>query len=42
MAACDVTRSLKILIGLTHYEYARKVWTSEPERFIVDLTHHMP
>ncbi len=27
---------------LTPYEYVCKVWTSEPDRFIVDPIHQMP
>jgi hypothetical protein len=36
MAACDSARRLKTLSGLTLYEYIAKIWTSEPDRFIVD------
>lgn len=28
--------------GLTPYEYICKIWTSEPDRFIVDPIHQMP
>ncbi|APP78944.1 hypothetical protein SM19410_08330 [Xanthomonas hortorum pv. gardneri] len=30
---------LKVLKGLTPYEFIRKQWTSEPERFKVDPIH---
>jgi len=30
------------LNGLTPYEYIAKIWTSEPDRFIVDPIHQMP
>ena len=33
---------LKTLNGLTPYEYICKIWTSEPDRFIVDPIHQMP
>jgi hypothetical protein len=36
MAAYNFTRWLKTLGGLTSYEYIAKIWTSEPDRFIVD------
>lgn len=32
----------KTLNGLTPYEYIAKIWTSEPERFIVNPIHQMP
>lgn len=35
-------RRLKKLSGLTPYEYIAKIWTSEPDRFIVDPIHQMP
>ena len=28
--------------GLTPYEYIAKIWTSEPDRFIVNPIHQMP
>jgi len=34
-------RLLKTLQGLTPLEYICEIWTSEPEHFIVDPTHHM-
>jgi len=42
MAAYNFVRRLKTLAGLTPYEYIAKIWTSEPDRFIVDLIHQMP
>jgi hypothetical protein len=42
MAAYNFARRLKTLSGLTPYEYACKVWTSEPVRFIVNRIHQMP
>jgi transposase InsO family protein len=42
IAAYNYARRLKTLSGLTPYEYIAKVWTSEPDRFIVDPIHQMP
>ena len=42
MAAYNFARRLKTLSGLTPYEYIAKIWTSEPDRFIVDPIHQMP
>ncbi|MBB4620045.1 hypothetical protein GGQ96_004217 [Sphingomonas abaci] len=42
MAAYNLARRLKTLSGLTPYEYIAKIWTSEPDRFIVDPIHQMP
>ena len=42
MAAYNFARRLKTLGGLTPYEYICKIWTSEPERFILDPIHQMP
>jgi hypothetical protein len=28
--------------GYTPYEYICKIWTSEPDRFILDPIHQMP
>ncbi|MCP1237549.1 IS481 family transposase, partial [Gluconobacter kondonii] len=39
MAAYNFGRRLKTLSGLTPYEYVCKIWTSEPERFIINPTH---
>jgi hypothetical protein len=41
MAACNHARRLKTLGGLTPYEYICKIWTSEPDRFILDPIHQM-
>jgi len=40
--AYNVARRLKTLSGLTPYEYICKIWTSEPERFILNPIHQMP
>ena len=40
IAAYNYARRLKTLQGLTPFEYICKIWTSEPERFTVDPTHH--
>lgn len=42
LAAYNFARRLKILGGLTPYEYICKIWTSEPDRFILNPIHHMP
>ncbi len=42
MAAYNYARRLKTLGGLTPYEYICKIWTSEPDRFILNPTHQMP
>ena len=42
LAAYNYARRLKTLSGLTPYEYICKIWTSEPDRFIIDPTHQMP
>ena len=42
IAAYNFPRRLKTLSGLTPYEYIAKIWTSEPERFIVNPIHQMP
>ena len=34
--------ALKTLNGLTPYEYICKIWTSEPDRFILNPIHQMP
>ena len=41
MAAYNFTRWLGTLKGLTPYEYITEVWTSEPDRFIVNPIHQM-
>ena len=40
--AYNYARRLKMLSGLTPYEYICKIWTSEPDRFILDPIHQMP
>ena len=40
--AYNFARRLKTLCGLTSYEYICKIWTSEPERFILNPIHQMP
>ncbi len=42
MAAYNFARRLKTINGLTPYEYICKIWTSEPDRFILDPIHQMP
>ena len=42
LAAYNFGRRLKTLGGLTPHEDISKVWTSEPERFIIDPIHQMP
>ena len=42
IAAYNFARRLKTLSGLTPYEYICKVWTSSPDRFIVNPIHQMP
>ncbi len=42
MDAYNFARRLKTLGGLTPYEHISKIWTSEPDRFIVDPIHQMP
>jgi transposase InsO family protein len=42
MAAYNFARRLKTLGGLTPYEYICKIWTSKPDRFILDPIHQMP
>ncbi len=41
MAAYNFDCRLKTLSGLTPYEYIAKIWTSEPDRFIVDPIHQI-
>ena len=40
--AYNYARRLKTLSGLTPYEYICKIWTSEPDRFILNPLHQMP
>lgn len=42
MAAYNFARRLWTFGGLTPYEYICKVWTSEPERFILDPIQKLP
>ena len=42
MAAYNFARRLKTLNGLTPYEYICNIWTSEPDRFILNPIHQMP
>ena len=42
MAACNYARRLKTLNGLTPYEYICKIWTSDPDRAIVNPINQMP
>ena len=42
LAAYSFARRLKTLNGLTPYECICKIWTSEPNRFILDPIHLMP
>ena len=41
LAADTFARRLKTLNGLTPYEYIRKIWRSEPEKFILNPIHQM-
>lgn len=38
--AYNFARRLKTLAGLTPYEYVCKIWTKEPERFLVNPFHY--
>ena len=42
LAAYNFARRLKTLNGRTQYEYIGKIWTSEPDRLILDPIHQMP
>ncbi|OZA07543.1 MAG: hypothetical protein B7Y02_13780, partial [Rhodobacterales bacterium 17-64-5] len=42
ISAYNFGRRLKTLKGLTPYEFICKVWTSEPERSILNPIHQMP
>ena len=42
MAAYNFARRLKTLNAQTTYEYICKIWTSEPDRFIINPIHQMP
>jgi transposase InsO family protein len=39
--ACDFARRLKTLGGLTPYEFVRKCWADEPNRFKFDPSHQL-
>ncbi len=41
MAACNFARRLKTLSGLTPDEYICKIWTSEPDRSILNPIHQI-
>lgn len=42
MSINNYARRLKALNGLTSYEYICKIWTSEPEKFIINPIHQVP
>lgn len=42
MAAYNFARRLKTLSGLTPYKYICKIWTSEPDSFILNPIHQVP
>jgi transposase InsO family protein len=42
LAAYNFARRLKTLNGLTRYEFVRKRWTTEPERFRLNPLQQMP
>jgi hypothetical protein len=42
IAAYNFARRLKAIGGLTPYEYICTIWTSEPDRFILNPIHQMP
>lgn len=42
IAAYNFARRLKTLHGLTPYEHICKIWTNQPDRFVLDPTHQMP
>ena len=42
LAAYNFARPLTTLGGLTPHEYISKIWTSEPDRFILNPIHHLP
>jgi hypothetical protein len=41
LTAYNFARRLKTPNGLTPYKSIYKIWTSEPERFILNLVHQM-
>ena len=42
MAAYNFARGPKSLGALTPYEYICKIWSSEPDRFILNSIRQMP
>jgi hypothetical protein len=42
LAAYNFARRLKTLGGLTPYEHICNIWTSEPDRFILNPINKMP
>ena len=40
IGAYNYARRLKMLNGLTPFEYICKIWTDEPDRFSLNPTHH--
>ena len=40
LMAYNFAKRLKTLKGLTPYEYIRKIWQQEPERFAINPDHH--
>ncbi|EDQ03423.1 transposase (class I) [Sulfitobacter indolifex HEL-45] len=42
MATYNSARRLKTISGFTSYKYICKIWTSVPDRLILDPIHQMP
>ena len=42
VAAYNYARRLKTLKGLTPFEYICKIWTDDPDRFIINPDHFIP
>jgi hypothetical protein len=42
VAAYNFARRLKTLSDLTSYEHIANIWTSQPDRLIVNPIHQMP
>ena len=42
VSAYNFAKRLKTLKGLTPYEYIRRAWTKEPERFTLNPLQQMP
>jgi len=40
LMAYNFAKRLKSLKGLTLYEYSCKIWTTQPERFTINLAQH--